>query len=143
MQKLGCEFYCKEHTKPLFDKQGILALPNIYNYRICIEVLKILKFRLPMSLYTSLKLSHRNNRNILLLPSPTTHFIFKGSRIWNIAVKILAINNDLPSIKIGQFKDILKRCLLEMQNMYDDVEWYPKTLKLSLLQTHLMQIINK
>ena len=33
-QKLGVEFYKREHTKPIFHKTGILAYQNLYNYHI-------------------------------------------------------------------------------------------------------------
>ena len=36
-QRLGAELFCKEHTKPLFNKLGILAFQNLFNYQICIE----------------------------------------------------------------------------------------------------------
>ena len=38
-QKLGSEFYCKEHSKPLFHETKILAVYNIYNYQTCLEIL--------------------------------------------------------------------------------------------------------
>ena len=49
-QKLGAEFYEREHTKPLFKKTGILAYRNLYNYHICLETLKILKSKVPHAL---------------------------------------------------------------------------------------------
>ena len=39
-QKLGTNFYQKEHTKQLFDKMNILAFKNLYNYHICLETIK-------------------------------------------------------------------------------------------------------
>ena len=39
MKKLGAKFYEREHTKPLFHKNGILTYKNLYNYRVCIETL--------------------------------------------------------------------------------------------------------
>ena len=37
-QKLGTSFYCKEHTKPLFNEHDLLALPNLYTYHSCYAV---------------------------------------------------------------------------------------------------------
>ena len=31
-QRLGAQFFCKEHTKPLFNKLGILAFQYLFNY---------------------------------------------------------------------------------------------------------------
>ena len=50
--------------------------------------------------------------------------------IWNTAAKILVKNDDILSIKIGPYKRMLKNCLLEVQNMYDDIEWYPNNFKI-------------
>ena len=51
VQKLGTEFYKKEHTKPLFKKHGILTIQNLYNHHCFNEVLKILKERAPYPLF--------------------------------------------------------------------------------------------
>ena len=139
-QVLGAEFYCKEHTKPVFSKLGILAVYNIYNYHMCLEVLKILKFRLPMSLYKLFQLSNRNNNTVLILPPKSPHLTYRASKIWNTAVKILAKNNDLLSLRIGPFKKNLRNCLLEIQNMYDKIEWYPQNFEIeTALKTRIQQ----
>ena len=124
-QKLGSEFYSKESSKPIFQSLKILTLPNIYNYQTCLEVLKILLFHRPISLYETYKLSQRNNSTLLILPPDTNHFTYISSRMWNIAVKSLAKDCSLSDIKIGSFKSRLKTRLLEIQGKHDDIEWYP------------------
>ena len=124
-QTLGSDYYCKEHTKPLFHKLEILSFKNIYNYQTCLEMLKILKFRLPIQLYDLLKLSPRNNGVQLILPTASKDYIYKASKLWNIAAKIFMKNDDLLSIKIGTFKSKLKECLLNIQNRYSTNEWCP------------------
>ena len=142
-QKLGRAFYFKEHTKPLFNKTEILAVSNIYNYQMCLEVLKILKFRLPSSLHKSFQLSHRNNGTFLITPAPSTDFIYKGSKIWNTVTKLLAKKDNIFSIKFGQFKNNLKSCLLEIQRMYDKTEWNPKNFELgTAITTRIEQQCN-
>ena len=44
-QNLPTEFYVKEHSKPLFNKNKILNLKNLYLYHCANETFKILKFR--------------------------------------------------------------------------------------------------
>ena len=56
-QRLGHEYYCKEHTKPLFHKHQILSFKNLYNYQICIETLKVLKFKYPACLFNLFTIS--------------------------------------------------------------------------------------
>ena len=50
-QKLPSEFYIKEHSKPLFNKNNILNLKNLYFYHCANETFKILKFRSPNIMY--------------------------------------------------------------------------------------------
>ena len=129
-QKLGHEFYCKEHTKPIFHERKIMAVYNIYNYQTCLEILKILKFRQPSSIFSLFNISTRNNGIYLLHPSYSHHFISTGSKIWNVAAKLLAKTEDIISLKIGPFKQKLKNCLLEIQNKYNNIEWYPNNFKI-------------
>ena len=59
IEKLGAEFYSREHTKPLFTEYNLLAVRNLYHYFCTIDVFKILKFRQPITLYEMYQLSHR------------------------------------------------------------------------------------
>ena len=65
-QILDKNFYMKEHTKPLFFKSGILTFGNLYNYHMCLEILKILQSKLPACLYEYFNVSSRNTGNLLL-----------------------------------------------------------------------------
>ena len=132
-QNLGSEFYVKESSKPIFKHLKILALPNIYNYQTCLEVLKILKFRTPTALHETYQISQRNNATLLIPPVDTNSFAFISSRMWNIVMKSLAKDSGLMDIKLGSFKKRLKSCLLEMQGKHDDIEWYPENFKLDSL----------
>ena len=68
-QRLGAEFFCKEHTKPLFNKLGILA------FQICLETLKTLKSRTPQSLCQLYLISIRNNQLYLRVMADDTPYI--------------------------------------------------------------------
>ena len=123
-QKLVRKFYIKENTKPLFKKLGILAFQNVYNYQMCLEMLKILKYEIPRSLYDIFNLSDRNSGTLLIPPSPSISLAYKGPKIWNAAMKILAKDSKLNMILEGTFKRKVKECLLDIQNKYDSIEWY-------------------
>ena len=73
-QKLGNEYYCKEHTKKLFNLHNVLAVGNLHLYNCCIEIFKIMKFRNPINLFESLHISQRNNSMLLITPSPSSQF---------------------------------------------------------------------
>ena len=48
IEKLGAEFYSREHTKPLFTEYNLLAVRNLYLYFCTVDVFKILKLRQPI-----------------------------------------------------------------------------------------------
>ena len=129
-QILGSDFYCYEHTKPLFNELEILTFQNAYTYQACLEMLKILKFRVPTRLHDEIKLSQRNNGTLIILPSPSNDFIYKGSKLWNMAIKLIAKTDDLFSIKFNSFKCKLKKVLISIQKKHDTCEWSPYNFKL-------------
>ena len=130
-QKLGHAFYCKEHTKPLFNETSILTVQNLYAYYCCIETFKILKFRTPITLYSLLNISNRNNSMLIIPPSPSIQFMYIGPRLWNIASKkILSGLQFDRSTKLLLVKNSIKQLLLRNQNKFDKNEWYPANLEL-------------
>ena len=142
-QILGADFFCREHTKPLFNEHGIMAFRNIYNYQTCLETLKILKFRLPTALYTNFKASPRNNGIYLITSSSSMNFIYNGSRKWNMITKILSISDPICSIGVGSFRRSIKACLIKIQNMYDQLEWCDKNFELeTAVQTKVQEMSN-
>ena len=87
-------------------------------------MLKILKYEIPRSLYDIFNLSDRNSGTLLIPPSPSNSLAYKGPKIWNAAMKILAKESKLNMILEGTFKRKVKECLLDIQNKYDSIEWY-------------------
>ena len=67
-QRLGCEFYCKENTKPLFTCHKILTVHNLHKYMTVNELSKIIYSKAPSIIYHDIKMSTRNNRNLIILP---------------------------------------------------------------------------
>ena len=121
-QILGPKFYAKEHTKPLFKMHNILTVHNLYNYHCFIEVFKILKFRVPMSLFSLYKTSGRNIMR-LITPKPDTHFIYKSSVMWNILHQKVGII-DL-STSLSKTKCLLKNVIFINQHQHHETEWLP------------------
>ena len=119
-QNLMADLYVKEHTKPLFKKHKIMTVHNIYTYHCFNELLKILKFRLPMSLYSLFSLSSRKS-TLLLTTTPTIHFIYKSSTLWNHLRNKLEILDF--SVNINTTKTKLKSLILSNQTAYDSTEW--------------------
>ena len=125
MQKLGAKFYEREHTKPLFHKNGILTYKNLYNYHVCIQTLKILKSKVPFPLLKQYTISSRNNINFILLTRDTSFSKTKRINIWNSAIKIISNRTTIVETSVAKFKKDLRKIILKIQNAFDDTEWYP------------------
>ena len=138
-QKLGVEFYKREHTKPLFYKTGILAYQNLYNYHICVETLKILKSKTPFLLFKQYTLSSRNDMNYILATKDASFFVTKRTNIWNSAIKLVSDKTTIIEASIPKFKKDLKKIILEIQNAYDNTEWYSEY-NFSLSGKHTQQL---
>ena len=125
-QKLGEEYYCKEHTKKLFNQNKILAARNLYQYFCCTEIFKIMKFRNPMNLFESLKISIRNNSLLLIPPPPSQQFSYLGPKIWNSVYKKIFIDSEHDlSTSLSYVKNSTKKLLLGLQREHDESEWVP------------------
>ena len=130
-QALGSEFFCKEHTKPLFKQNGLLTVHNLYNKFCCTEIFKIMKFRTPISIYNFLNISKRNNKMLLITPTPSSQFLYKGSVLSNkVCKKLFAKYNDDLSEKMSSFKNNLYQLLIKTQCSADNIEWIPQNFEL-------------
>ena len=119
-QKLGSEFYEKEHTKPLFKKNSLLTVHNLYKYTCLLEFFKINKLECPKSLHSLYRRSQIRPERIIT-PSPSTSFIYKSSKMWSDCRKSSSEISFLTST--NSFKSRLKSQLLDMQSKHDANEW--------------------
>ena len=60
-QRLDSNFYCKEHTKPVFVK-NLLTVHNLFKYMAINEIAKIICLKSPFALLKKLHISERNNK---------------------------------------------------------------------------------
>ena len=125
-QTHGADFYCKEHTKPLFKQHEILTIHNLYKYHTSLEMAKILKHRTPILMHDKFSLSKRNNETLVLLGKHSNEFMFNGPQIWNSAIKVIAPKLSFGNIIINIFKSKLKKHLLEIQSNLDRDTWLPQ-----------------
>ena len=83
-QLLGKNFYCKEHTKPLFKAHELMTVYNLYFYHCINDVSKILKFRTPISLYSLFELSSRiGKETLIIMPKSSDSYVRRTAAIWN------------------------------------------------------------
>lgn len=119
-QRLDDKFYMKEHSKPLLNNYSIMNIYNLYTSRCAVEIFKILKFRLPISLYSQFNLSVRKE-TLLHTTYPSHHFIYKAGLIWNSARQRLKITDF--SVSVSSFKISIKNHMLTQQKLGDKYEW--------------------
>ena len=120
-QILDKEFYAKESTKPIFKQHDLLNVYNLYRLRCIVEFFKIMKYRLPIAIYSSFTRSKRKD-NLIITPTPSHNFIYKASWLWN---KFCNTENDLDFAKTSctRLKSKLTVFLLHAQNRYCS-EWH-------------------
>ena len=125
-QILDKNFYMKEEKNTLFFKPGILPFGYLYNYHRCLKILKILQSKLPACLYEYFNVSLRNTENLLLHGKYTYDYFHDSVSAWNQVIKILARRISIPTISIARFKRNLKSILLQVQNLFYYIEWFPE-----------------
>ena len=104
-QKLGPNFFRREHTKPLFNQNELLVVHNLYYYHCAVELFKILKFRIPINLYEMYKKSHWDESMTIIIPKPSIQFEYKSSKLWNsIYIKVLTKPDYDLRTKLSFFK---------------------------------------
>ena len=131
-QILGSDFYKREHTKPLFKKNCLLTIHNLYKYTCLFEMFKINKLESPISLLSLYQRSPTPWRTeYFITPSPSTSFIYQSSSMWNKCRKSSSIIHF--STPTNTVKSKLKCAILEMQSRYDDLEWSEKNFELKEL----------
>ena len=123
LQRLGPEFYKKEHTKSLFNEKSIMNVRNLFIYHCSNEVFKILKFRNPISMFENLKISDRNGKETRLIPpAPSSNFFYVGSLIWNVVRNLIHIYDF--SKETNSIKTAIKNEILKIQSAGDPDLWH-------------------
>ena len=121
LQELEVRSFIKQHTKPLFTKLEFLTIHNLYGYHCILETFKILKLRVPISLYSLFNRSKRKE-TLLIIPKPSTNFLYMSSHLWNSFCQVTH-THEFTSISISCMKTLLKKHLLIAQKMGDSIEW--------------------
>ena len=128
LQKLGPEFYEKEHSKPLFNSNEIMTVHNLYNCQMINSVFKILKFRTPISIHSCFEISSRKE-NLLLIPRTFSEsFIYNGTILWNTFLSCCEGSLSRSSLAgHGNLKSKIKAMILCRQKMGDVNDWHTAT----------------
>ena len=119
---LGERFFRKKDSKPLFNSQDILTVYNSYIYHLILSTFKVLKYRTPSSIHSLLPISKRKDTLLLSEFGSTCSYIRNTSTIWNAARQKFKLH-DLSQVKIGTFKNLLKKTILGYQKLGDKESW--------------------
>ena len=83
------------------------------------EAFKIIKFHVPISMYTLFTRSNRRD-DLLITPYPSHNFLYKSSWLWNNYRQITGPKDF--TTPIGSVKKSLSDSLIKAQHRYGD-EW--------------------
>ena len=122
-QFLGETFYRREHTKPLFKKEHLLTVHNLYVYHCLMEFFKIMKNKTPGSTFSCLTISKRKP-TLLLTPDPSQFFCYKATKLWNTLKKEIVGDVDtLSCVLTSTAKNNLKKFIFSKQCEHDANLW--------------------
>ena len=90
-QHIAKKDFTLEHTKSIFNELNLLNLHNLHVYHTFLDLFKILKFQLPISVYELFILSPNETNMLLSLPKTRIelekhNFVFQASSIWNAVI---------------------------------------------------------
>ena len=91
---------------------------QLYKYRCTLEMFKIVKLRLPISLFSWFNMSNRRE-NYFITPNPSTSFVYQSAFMWNSCYKLSSLYNIEFSTAIVTVKHKLKTVLLNAQKQFD------------------------
>ena len=133
-QKLGAEFYTKEHSKPIFNQIKILTVQSLFKYHCITELYKIMKFRTPYSLYNTISISQRDQSYTIILTTKSNTFLWKASMAWNAIHKhIFKVSNGFAT-SVSTIKQRSKSIILSCQALNDPQLWTPGNFDLSSIK---------
>ena len=121
---LGPEFYCKEPSKPLFNKQKVFVLEHLYHYHVLIDLFKIMKEHSPQPIYTECFTASARKPSLLIVPAQNFAYTYNASKMWNSfrATEVGKENMDFSG-SVPSFKRGLKSHLWSRQVLGDRAVW--------------------
>ena len=113
-----------------FNDNNLLTVYQLHKYHCTLEMFKIVKLRLPISLYSLFNMSNRRE-NYFITPNPSTSFVYQSAFMWNSCYKLSSLYNIEFSTAIVTVKHKLKTVLLNAQKQFDKSIWFPNNHDLS------------
>ena len=98
------------------------------------EMAKIMTNKSPIILSENITVSHRNNKNIIILPNnpiANNQFLYASSSKWNFFVKKLKVPGPYEIIPNVRTQKKIKNYLINLQNSGEPDQWIPSNMELS------------
>ena len=102
--------YTLEHTKPLFNKHSILTLRHLYVQHTFVELFKVMKYRIPISVHDMFPCQPGKMRSscstlriripIITLEKSRYNYIFRATSLWNSLVGSIFVKEEPNSAGI-------------------------------------------
>ena len=123
---LGPDFFKREHTKPLFNSNGILTVHNLHSYHSLLSTSKIFKFHTLIALHTLFTMSRRRGTSIITSNhSDSSSFVYNISRLWN-TFRTTPEGNEIKdfNVSLSFIKNQIKYLVCKRQNLGNVNEWH-------------------
>ena len=116
-QILGASFYKKEHSKPLFNKHGLLTVQNLYKFQTITTTYKTLQSHVPITFQSLFTPSFRKG-SPLPVPTYSNTFSYHASSLWNKfrSCKEGSTISDF-SCGISAIKNVVRKLISERQTI--------------------------
>ena len=90
-QHIAKKNFALEHTKPIFNEMQLLSLHHLHIYHTFLEIFKLFKFKMPLSLHEIFTLSPRSTSMNIIIPKTNTdlvksNFAFQSASIRNALI---------------------------------------------------------
>ena len=129
-QILGASFYKKEHSKPLFNKHGLLTVQNLYKFQTITTTYKTLQSHVPITFHSLFTPSSRKG-SLLLVPTYSNTFSYHASSLWNKfrSCKEGSTISDF-SCGISDIRNVVSKLISERQLIGEIDEWSEESFQL-------------
>ena len=130
MQRLDQRYYKKEHTKPIFNRLKIMTIHNLFKYHSINEFYKIIKYRVPYTLFECINTSNRDTSNNVILSVKSNTFLHLAAKFWNSVHKRIITPGKGLETSLGLVKSRMRDIILQFQSNDIPDTWTPSNFQL-------------
>jgi hypothetical protein len=137
-QVLGEECYTRESNKPLFKYHELLITHNRCRFRCIMETIKVVRNRVPISMYDLFKKSEHKD-DLLIIPEPSINFAYNGAYLWNKFIEQSQLRGKLKCL--SSIKCQLRFSILNAQHQHDDYSWHDTNINFTTFLSTITHLV--